>query len=57
MNDTNVDEQTLRAQCHAAASIVVDALIMAGVVQELDAEQAVSIVEEELSVRKAMKKL
>lgn len=57
MNKISLDEQTLRTQCHNAASIVVDALIMAGILQEMDAEQAVGIVEEELSVRKAMGKL
>jgi hypothetical protein len=57
MNTTNIDEQTLRTLCHTAASIVVDALMMAGILQENDAEQAVGIVEEELLVRKAIGKL
>lgn len=57
MNHTNVENEVQRLQCHNAASMVVDALIMAGIVSETDAEQAVGIVEEELIVRKAMNKL
>ncbi len=56
MTHADVEEQ-IRQQCHSAADMVVDALMMAGLLQESDAEQAVGIVEEELSVRKAMGKL
>jgi hypothetical protein len=50
-------EDQMREQCHAAANMVVDALMMAGIIGEAHAEQAVGIVEEELLVRKAMDKL
>ncbi len=53
----NTESEQLRTQCHRAASIIVDALMMAGLLKQLDADQAVGIVEEEIIVRKAMHKL
>lgn len=53
----NNAEDEIRQQCRAAADMVADALMMAGLLVEAHADQAVEIVEEELLVRKAMGKL
>lgn len=49
--------QTEKELCKAAAEMIVDALIDAGIIKENERNHAESIVEEELVVRKAIRKL
>ncbi len=51
------DTKTEKHNCKVAASMVVDALIDAGIVLEKDSSLAIEIAEEELVVRKALRKL
>lgn len=50
-------ENTLQKQCRVAGSLVVDALMMAGIIKDSDGDRATEIAAEEILVRKTIGKL
>ncbi|MES2984588.1 MAG: hypothetical protein V4735_05310 [Pseudomonadota bacterium] len=57
MRAEKTQEELLKAQCQSAADMVVDALVMAGILDNRNAMKASEIAAEEILVRKAMGKL